>query len=84
MCCCRIDTVFYAFILSTKVKPLQPTDCGAVMETARRLLRMAINESGAQVRYAALLVVMGDVAQLTQLFQNLIANAIKFRAGQPP
>jgi signal transduction histidine kinase len=27
---------------------------------------------------------MGDAAQLTQLFQNLLANAIKFRGDQPP
>jgi signal transduction histidine kinase len=27
---------------------------------------------------------MGDAAQLTQLFQNLVANAIKFRGVQPP
>jgi signal transduction histidine kinase len=29
-------------------------------------------------------VIVGDGAQLAQLFQNLIANAIKFRRGQPP
>jgi signal transduction histidine kinase len=27
---------------------------------------------------------MGDDVQLAQLFQNLIGNAIKFRAGLPP
>jgi light-regulated signal transduction histidine kinase (bacteriophytochrome) len=27
---------------------------------------------------------MGDTAQLTQLFQNLVANAIKFRGNQSP
>ena len=79
-----IDDLLTYSRLGTKVKPLQPTDCGAVMETVRRLLRMAIDESGAQLQYAALPMVMGDAAQLTQLFQNLIANAIKFQAGQPP
>jgi light-regulated signal transduction histidine kinase (bacteriophytochrome) len=70
--------------LGTTAKPLQPTDCAAVIDTALHSLRMAIEESGAQIRRGALPVVMGDAAQLTQLFQNLIANAIKFRGGQAP
>jgi signal transduction histidine kinase len=34
--------------------------------------------------YGELPVVMGDEDQLVQLFQNLIANAIKFRSGPGP
>ncbi len=34
--------------------------------------------------YGALPRVMGDSQQLVQLFQNLIGNAIKFYADQPP
>jgi signal transduction histidine kinase len=64
--------------------PLQATDCTAVVQTALRSLRLAIEESGAQVEHGKLPVVMGDAAQLTQLFQNLIANAIKFRSGHAP
>jgi light-regulated signal transduction histidine kinase (bacteriophytochrome) len=66
------------------MKPLQPTDCTAVVATALRALGVAIAESGAQIECGALPVVMGDPDQLTQLFQNLVANAIKFRGNLPP
>ena len=70
--------------LGTKGKALAPTDCAAVMETASRSLRMAIEESGAQLDCGKLPVVQGDEAQLTQLLQNLLANAIKFRTAHAP
>ena len=70
--------------VGTGASPLQPTDCEAVVGTVLRSLRVAIEESGARVEHGELPVVMGDAAQLTQLFQNLIANAIKFRSGQAP
>jgi PAS domain S-box-containing protein len=77
------DLLAYSRV-GSQAKPLQPIDCAAVVQTVLRSLRRAIEESGAQVRCGALPVVMGDTAQLTQLFQNLIANAIKFRGGQAP
>jgi len=79
-----IDDLLTYSRLGTKAKPLQPTDCGAVMDTTLRSLHMAIEENGGQIRCSALPVVMGDAAQLTQLFQNLIANALKFRGKQAP
>ena len=60
------------------------TDCSAVMATALRSLQVAIEESGAHIECGALPVVMGDEAQLAQLLQNLLANAIKFRAAREP
>jgi PAS domain S-box-containing protein len=70
--------------VGTKAKPLQPTASAAVVETAVSSLRVAIDESGARIQCDALPVVLGDAVQLTQLFQNLIGNAIKFRRENAP
>ena len=46
---------------------------------------MAIEESGAIIECGELPAVRGDATQLLQLFQNLLANAIKFhRPGEAP
>ena len=55
------------------------TECCAVVEQALNNLQAAVLESGAAVNWNGLPVVVADPAQLTQVFQNLIANAIKFR-----
>lgn len=47
-------------------------------------LAVLIRESGAVISVAALPEVRGDGSQLMQLFQNLIANAIKFHRDQAP
>lgn len=60
------------------------TDCRAVVEQAVKNLQAAILESGAAVNWNGLPVVMGDAGQLTQVFQNLIANAIKFHGADTP
>jgi signal transduction histidine kinase len=60
------------------------TDCRAVVEQAVRNLQAAILESGAAVNWEGLPVVMADAGQLTQVFQNLIANAIKFHGAETP
>ncbi|MBZ5657392.1 MAG: response regulator [Acidobacteriia bacterium] len=63
---------------------LQNTDCNAVLETAVKNLRAAVDESGVRVRHDVLPTVMADGSQLLQVFQNLIGNAIKFRGPEPP
>jgi len=70
--------------LGTKAKPFGLSDCGDLVDMAIANLRIAIEESGARVTHTALPVVMGDATQLAQLFQNLLANAIKFRGAEPP
>ncbi len=64
--------------------PFQPVDCSTVFDSVRANLELAIRESGATVTCDALPTVNGDSAQLQQLFQNLIANAIKFLGEAPP
>jgi PAS domain S-box-containing protein len=62
-----------------------PTDVEAVLQRTLMALGRIIHESGAEITYDPLPTVMADRIQLSQVFQNLIANAIKFhRANVPP
>jgi len=70
--------------VGTRGKPFEPTDCGLALDCALDNLRVAIEESGATVIRAPLPTVAGDATQLTELFQNLIGNAVKFRRPQEP
>ncbi|MGH7864561.1 MAG: PAS domain-containing sensor histidine kinase, partial [Candidatus Binataceae bacterium] len=65
-------------------RPLQPVRLGEVVQRALTNLALAIEETGAAVACDAMPVVTGDESQLTELMQNLVANAIKFRGEKPP
>ena len=77
------DLLTYSRI-GTRGKPFEPTDCEDVLEQVLSNLKMAIEESGAEVTHDTLPTVMVDNSQLVQLFQNLIENAIKFRGDELP
>ena len=59
-------------------------DCNSVVEEVCKTLAQSIQDAGGIVNYAALPTVWADRTQMTQLFQNLIGNAIKFRGDKPP
>jgi signal transduction histidine kinase len=63
---------------------LRSTDCQAVLCTTLKLLHVAIIESGAAISYDPLPTVMADEKQLGQVLQNLLSNALKFRAPMAP
>jgi len=54
-------------------------DSGMVLAESIENLRISIEENSAQISRENCPVIIGDKVQLTQLFQNLIRNAIKFR-----
>ena len=55
------------------------------IERARAALASEIERTGAQIEYGALPEILAEHSLLTQLFQNLIGNSIKFqRAGNRP
>jgi PAS domain S-box-containing protein len=71
--------------LGTHDRPPEPIDCEKIVDRAISNLRVAITDSQAAITRDNLPQVMGDASQLTQLFQNLIGNGIKFRTdGVPP
>jgi len=65
--------------------PEGQADLGECLRRALVALETAVEEAGAQVTADPLPVVPGQAGLLTQLLQNLVANAVKFRApGRPP
>jgi light-regulated signal transduction histidine kinase (bacteriophytochrome) len=77
------DLLTYSRV-GTRGKEFTATDCNVVLARTLLNLRMAIDESGAQVTQDALPIVLGDEFQLGQLLQNLIGNAIKYRGQRRP
>ncbi|MEO6785601.1 MAG: PAS domain S-box protein, partial [Chthoniobacteraceae bacterium] len=77
------DLLAYARV-STRGRHFEQTDSGAALEHALANLVVAISESGASVTHDPMPVLNADPAQLTQLFQNLIGNGVKFRTATRP
>jgi signal transduction histidine kinase len=70
--------------ITTKAKPAEQVACDQVIEQIRQDLRVFLSERNARIKSAPLPVVLADSTQLTQVFQNLIQNAIKFQGEAPP
>ena len=54
------------------------------LQKALANLRITIEQSGAVVSHDSLPVIRTDETQLTQVFQNLVGNAIKYRRAELP
>jgi PAS domain S-box-containing protein len=63
---------------------LVPVDLNAVSEQVLADLSLAIEENGACITVEPLPTVLADSQQMTQLLQNLMANALKFRREIEP
>ncbi|MBE8985864.1 GAF domain-containing protein [Nostoc sp. LEGE 12450] len=70
--------------VSTRGQPFKLVDCDVILQQAIANLQIAIADSKAIVTHEPLPEVMADTTQLTQVFQNLIGNAIKFCQNQQP
>ncbi|MGA2374525.1 MAG: PAS domain S-box protein, partial [Candidatus Sulfotelmatobacter sp.] len=65
--------------VGTKGKDMHDTSSEEALRQALRYLRSAIDESHAVVTHDPMPSVLADETQLTQLFQNLVGNAIKYQ-----
>jgi two-component system CheB/CheR fusion protein len=74
----------YWEVTERKQGGLASIDCGAVLAKAQLNLQAAIAQSGAIVTSDPLPTVVAEEVMLTQVFQNLISNSIKYRGEDTP
>ena len=77
------DLLAYSRV-GTRGKEFEEVDSGASLARALANLRASQEASGAVITHDAMPKVLADGAQLSQVFQNLIGNAIKFHGEEPP
>jgi PAS domain S-box-containing protein len=77
------DLLAYSRV-GTRGREFRDTDVNVALKKALANLRGAIDARGAEITIAPLPTLVGDETQLTQLFQNLIGNGLKFKAEGTP
>jgi len=71
--------------LSSEGQPFVATDLRQIARNALSHLEVKISETGASITVGDLPTVEADPIQMTQLFQNLISNALRYhREGRQP
>ena len=79
-----IDDLLTYSRVGTKAKAFEAADFEIVLGQALANLKVAVEEAGAVITHDPLPTVWADRVQVLMLFQNLIANAVKFRGGRRP
>lgn len=70
--------------VTTKAQPFETTDLNIVVDGVLGDLEARIEQSGGTVNINKLPTIDADAVQMRQLFQNLIANALKFAKSDVP
>lgn len=69
--------------LNTERSKFEPINMEISLNRVLSYFKTDIQETKAKITYDSLPIVNGDPSQITQLFQNLISNAIKFHGDEP-
>jgi signal transduction histidine kinase len=77
------DLLTYARI-GSRAEPFRTLSVREPLDRALSNLQDAVRRESATVEIGSMPEIEGDSGQLTQVFQNLIGNAIKFHGAQPP
>lgn len=79
-----IDGLLTYCRLGSQAETFRAVNCDEILDQVLSNLQLAIAETNTQISRIALPTVIGDASQLIQLFQNLIANGIKYRGSAAP
>jgi light-regulated signal transduction histidine kinase (bacteriophytochrome) len=78
------DLRTYTEVSTAGREPAEEIDANAVLDKTLLNLEVTIQESGATIHRADLPRLRFNAVRLEQVFQNLIANAIRYRGEAPP
>ncbi len=78
------DLVIYSQQLGKLEETLSSVDSETALQAALQDVENLRQEKGARITFDPLPVVRSDYSQLTQLFRQLLLNALKFRSASPP
>ena len=70
--------------LRKNTQPIAAVPFEKLLQEAEISLQAAIRESGAQIEHGELPALVVDPVQFSQVLQNLISNAIRYRSADPP
>ncbi len=73
-----LDLLSYSRV-STRTEPFEPTNLNQILKDVLSDLEIRVAETNAVVEVADLPTIEAAAIQMRQLFQNLIANAVKFQ-----
>ncbi len=78
------DLLTYSHQFRSLDQPLDLVEPEGALQGAILMLDAAVRESGAQITNDPLPAILFDFSQLTQLFRQLLSNAMCFRGPHPP
>lgn len=79
-----VDDILLYSALNHDEGNMEGVDCNKLLKNVCSTLKLATEESGAQISWEELPIVSACGSQLALVFSNLISNAIKFRGNSRP
>jgi two-component system, sensor histidine kinase and response regulator len=80
-----IDSLLNFSMITKDAKPFVSNDLNSLVQKVVDSLDMRVQESSGKIKISNLPILDGETYLLTQLFQNLISNSLKFHVdGTPP
>jgi light-regulated signal transduction histidine kinase (bacteriophytochrome) len=73
------DVLAYARVVHPEQEPAGPANLNRSFAEALKILGGLVRDTGVEITVGDLPVVRGQEAQLAQVFQNLLSNALKYR-----